>query len=178
MKKIFFLTLFFACVYFCNAQETIIKIDSATGGRLSISGEQDILKMIDDGQICKNLASMAHSSDSDSSNNSNAGTGTGKKTPTRPTTPKSVCGKRNDIPGFMIKVGEAKTEQDFNDLMSKFRNEFPELRVEKSYLRPDWRLLAGDYFKKESGQADLKRIRKSFPTAMLINWRIYCNRAK
>ncbi|MDR1877357.1 MAG: hypothetical protein LBQ84_07005 [Flavobacteriaceae bacterium] len=142
----------------------MVKVDSATGGKLIIEADDDIFKMIDDGEICKKLASGTASSD--------------KKPAAKPSTLKVVCGKRNDIPGFMIKVGEAKSEQDINAIMDKFRVEFPEFRVEKNYLHPDWRLLAGDYFKKESGQADLKKIRGSFPTATLINWRIYCNRAK
>ena len=173
--KTYTLLLFIICASFMQAQEVIVKVDSATGGRLVIDTEGDIIKMIDENGICKKISS---STGSTSTNQPSSG-GTKPKTNRPPASgPTSVCGKRNDIPGFMIKVGEAKSEQEMATLMSKFRAEFPELRVEKHYLRPDWRLLAGDYFKRESGQSDLKRIRKSFPTAVLINWRIYCNRAK
>jgi hypothetical protein len=171
MKNYLFLFMFIICASF-KAQKVIVKLDSVTGGRLVIDTDEEIGKMIDENELCKKISATT------SASTSSAGTPSSGKSPTRPATPKNICGKRNDIPGFMIKVGEAKSEQEINTMMLKFRTEFPELRVEKSYLRPDWRLLAGDYFKRESGQADLRRVKKSFPTAMLINWRIYCNRAK
>ncbi|MDR2122088.1 MAG: hypothetical protein LBP34_03090 [Flavobacteriaceae bacterium] len=164
MKNYFFLFMLIACASF-KAQKVIVKVDSATGGKLIIDAEEGIIKMIDEKELCKKISVAAATSPEN-------------KPAAHPSAPKTVCGKRNDIPGFMIKVAETKSEQEINTMMTNFRTEFPELRVEKSYLRPDWRLLAGDYFKKESGQTDLKKVKKSFPTAMMINWRIYCNRAK
>ncbi|PQL94168.1 SPOR domain-containing protein [Apibacter adventoris] len=162
------LLLLFTCSSFFMAQEVIIKVDSATGSRLIIKGEPLIIKMLNDKEICNKSTKTSSTSSSTPI----------VKTKPKNNSPKSVCGRRNDIPGFMIKVAEAKSEQDINSLLNNFRSEFPELRVEKHYLRPDWRLLAGDYFKKESAQIDLRRIRRNFPSAVVINWRIYCNRAK
>ncbi len=175
MKNYFILLLLILCA-FGKSQEVSVKVDSATGGRLVIEADGDISKLIDENGLCKKIASSTSSS---------TGSGKPKTTTTPPKTTstggapgKSSCGKQNDIRGFMIKVGEGKSEAEVNTLITKFKTEFPELRVEKNYLRPDWRFLAGDYFSKESAQADLRRIRRSFPTASLIGWRIYCNRAK
>lgn len=154
---------------FLKAQKVIIKVDSATGGKLIVKGEPSIIKMIDDKETCKKPVKNVSSTPA---------TPNSAKTKPKSNAPESICEKRNDIPGFMIKVGEAKSESDINAMLNTFRSDFPELRVEKHYLRPDWRLLAGDYFKRESGQIDLRRIKRSFPSAVLINWRIYCNRAK
>ncbi|MCX8676664.1 SPOR domain-containing protein [Apibacter sp. B3706] len=169
MKSYIFLLLFFICISF-KAQQIITKVDSATGGKLIINADEEILKMVSEDELCKKFGDTTRESKPISS--------TDKKPVNRPVSPENICGRRNDIPGFMIKVGEAKTEKEINTLTTEFRKLFPELRVEKSYLRPDWRLLAGDYFKRESAKSDLKRIKRNFPSALLVNWRIYCNRAK
>jgi hypothetical protein len=169
MKSYFFLLLFFICITF-NAQQIISKVDSATGGKLIINADEEILKMISEDELCKNFGDTTIDSKPVPNNE--------KKPVNKPIAPENICGRRNDIPGFMIKVGEAKSEKEINTMISEFRKLFPELRVEKSYLRPDWRLLAGDYFKRESAKSDLKRLKKNFPSAILVNWRIYCNRAK
>ncbi|MCT6869465.1 SPOR domain-containing protein [Apibacter sp.] len=170
MKSYILLLLFFISFSF-RAQQIISKVDSATGGKLIISADEEIIKMINQEEICKKFSDGTQDSKSSLTPNE-------RKPVNKPLTPENNCGRRNDIPGFMIKVGEAKSEQEVNTMMSEFRRLFPELRVEKSYLRPDWRLLAGDYFIRESAKSDLKRIKKNFPNALLVNWRIYCNRAK
>lgn len=169
MKSYVFLLLFFICMTF-KAQQIITKVDSATGGQLIINADEEILKMVSEDELCKNFRDITTDSKPIPYNE--------KKTVSRPIAPENICGRRNDIPGFMIKVGEVKSEQEINTMISEFRKLFPELRVEKSFLRPDWRLLAGDYFKRESAKSDLKRLKKNYPSAILVNWRIYCNRAK
>jgi len=161
MKYIFLFMSIFSFALF-QAQERILKADSATGGRLVIDADRQIMTIIDDNEICKSVSARAAAAKSGAS---------------RPS-PANLCQKQNTIRGFMIKVGDAKTEQEINTMTDALRSQFPDLRIEKNYMRPDWRLLAGDFMTQQSAQADLKKVRKVFPTAVLVNWRIYCNRAK
>lgn len=191
MKNFLFFILLLLSIHYYNGQEKIIKVDSATGGYLTIEANKDIIDLINEDQLCRkvpksNIPAKVSTSRSDISeidnskvvNTKTSSSNTNSARTVNKENPKNICGSRRDIPGYMIKVGEAKSEQDINSMISDFRSKFPYLRVEKTYLRPDWRLLAGDYFKKESAQADLKKIRQTYPSAMVINWRIYCNRAK
>lgn len=145
-----------------QAQERILKADSATGGRLVIDATPQVMNLINDNDICKSVSAKAAT----------------KSDTSKPLSPTNLCQKQSQIRGFMIKVGDAKTEEEINTMTDALRSQFPDLRTEKNYLRPDWRLLAGDFMSQQSAQADLKKVRKSFPTAVLVNWRIYCNRAK
>ncbi len=169
MKNYLILLSLFFISAFVKSQEVSVKVDSATGGRLVINADGDIAKFIDEGGLCKKIAASSGGSKTKPTTKPSSGTTGGTK---------AVCGRQNDVRGFMIKVGETKSEADVNTMINKFKSDFPGLRVEKNYLRPDWRFLAGDYLSKESAQSDLRRIRASFPTASIIGWRVYCNRAK
>lgn len=144
-----------------QAQERIVKVDSATGGRLVIEADKNIMNLIDDKTICREVIASSE-----------------PKPVSKPISPANLCQRQNTIQGYMIKIGEAKSEEEVNKMMNTLRSQFPDLRVEKNYLRPDWRLLAGDFMTKQSAQADFKRVKNTFPNAVLFNWRIYCNRAK
>ena len=60
-----------------------------------------------------------------------------------------------------------------------FRRRFPQLKVETdASLRPNYKILAGSYFNKQSATSDLNAIRKEFKSAIAVQYRIFCAEAK
>jgi hypothetical protein len=97
----------------------------------------------------------------------------------RALTNEEICRKNPRISGYKIQVMVAKTNEEANIARGDFRARFPQLKVEvDASLRPNYKVLAGSYFTKESAAADLKKIRKEFNTAVSIPYRIFCVEAK
>lgn len=166
MKNIVILLILNFTFQIGNAQEIKVETDSATGGRLIVDTNSDIAKLIQKENCSAKKTNVPTPSKENSSSSPSSNS------------PEDLCTKYNSISGFMIYVGYSKSETEINSKLSEFRKEFPEMRTEIKYLRPDWRLYAGDFLTKKSGQADLKRVKKQYSTAVLVPWRIYCNRAK
>lgn len=99
--------------------------------------------------------------------------------PNRELTNAEVCRKNPRILGFKIQITTVKSNEEANEVKAYFRKRFPNLKVETdASLRPNYKILAGSYFTKQSAAADLSRVREYFKSAVAVQYRIFCAEAK
>ncbi|CAD7805000.1 hypothetical protein CHRY9390_01304 [Chryseobacterium aquaeductus] len=99
--------------------------------------------------------------------------------PSRELTNAEVCRKNPRILGFKIQITVVKSNEEANEVKAYFRKRFPNLKVETdASLRPNYKILAGSYFTKQSAAADLSRVREYFKSAVAVQYRIFCAEAK
>jgi len=99
--------------------------------------------------------------------------------PSRELTNAEICRKNPRILGFKIQITTVKSNEEANEVKTYFRRRFPNLKVETdASLRPNYKILAGSYFTKQSAAADLSRIKEYFKSAVAIQYRIFCAEAR
>lgn len=97
----------------------------------------------------------------------------------KPLSTSDICRRTPKLRGYKILVSTVHNSQDANKIRIEVRENFPDLRTElDSSLRPNYKILAGSFFSKQSGQHDLKRVKRVYPQASLISYRIFCAEAK
>lgn len=81
--------------------------------------------------------------------------------------------------GYKIQVVVVKSNEEASKISVEFRNNFRNLKVEKdASLRPNYKILAGSYFSKQSAADDLRNIKRVYPSAMVIPYAVFCVEAK
>jgi hypothetical protein len=99
--------------------------------------------------------------------------------PSRELTNAEICRKNPRILGYKIQITTVKTNEEANEVKSYFRKRFPNLKVETdASLRPNYKILAGSYFTKQSAASDLSKVREYFKSAIAVQYRIFCAEAK
>ncbi|WP_089857952.1 sporulation protein [Chryseobacterium taeanense] len=99
--------------------------------------------------------------------------------PSRELTNAEICRKNPRILGYKIQITVVKSNEEANEVKSYFRKRFPNLKVETdASLRPNYKILAGSYFTKQSASSDLSRVREYFKSAVPVQYRIFCAEAK
>ena len=99
--------------------------------------------------------------------------------PNRELTNAEICRKNPRILGYKIQITTVKSNEEANEVKSYFRKRFPNLKVETdASLRPNYKILAGSYFTKQSAASDLSRVREYFKSAIAVQYRIFCAEAK
>lgn len=97
----------------------------------------------------------------------------------RPMSDAEICRKNPKIMGFKIQVAVAKTNVDAKNIGLNFRRRFPNLKVEvDASLRPNYKVMAGSYFTRQSAASDLSRVKSAFPDAIAVPYRVFCVEAK
>ena len=72
-----------------------------------------------------------------------------------------------------------KSNEEANKVKSYFRTKFPNIKAETdASLRPNYKVLVGSYFTKQSASGDLSRIKSYFPEAISVQYRVFCVEAK
>lgn len=143
-----YVILIFCFSYTANAQ-SVTKIDTLNGTELSISM---------DNRINADLESLEERCARTEDKTSLSTTTKKKYTSNRELTTEEVCRKNPRILGFKIQVGVAKNNAEANQLKADFRSKFPHLKTQTdASLRPNYRVLAGSYFTKESASSDLRK---------------------
>lgn len=90
-----------------------------------------------------------------------------------------VCAQMPKLSGFKILVASVINPTDANNIRFQVRENFPDLRTElDSSVRPTYKILAGSFFSRQSGQADLKRVKTIWKDASLVPYRIFCDESK
>lgn len=90
-----------------------------------------------------------------------------------------ICMERPKLMGYKIQITVTNNSNDANNIRYEFRKKFPNLRIElDSSLRPNYKILAGSFFSKKSGESDLRNVRKVYYGAILIPYRIFCVESK
>lgn len=99
--------------------------------------------------------------------------------PSRELTKAEICAKNPRILGFKLLITTVKSNEEANEVKAYFRKRFPNLKVETdASLRPNYKILAGSYFSKQSASSDLARVREYFKSAASVQYRIFCSEAK
>lgn len=90
-----------------------------------------------------------------------------------------ICKQNPRILGYKIQIAIVKSKDEADKIRADFRNYFPNIKVEiDASLRPNYKILAGSYFNKESASGDLRKIRNYFKSASSVQYRIFCAEAK
>lgn len=89
-----------------------------------------------------------------------------------------ICARTPKVLGYKIQILYTKDRGVAERTLANFSRSYPNLMGEMQYSRPDYRVLVGDFFTKQSAAADLSRVKKAYPGAMLVQWRVFCRRAK
>lgn len=90
-----------------------------------------------------------------------------------------ICRQNPRIMGYKIQLAVVKSNEEAKKVGLYFRNRFPYMKVEiDASLRPNYRVMAGSYFRKEGAGSDLKKIKAFFDDARVIQYRIFCIEAK
>lgn len=99
--------------------------------------------------------------------------------PSRELTNAEVCRKNPKIMGFKIQVVTVKSNEEARKIASEFRNNYRSLKVETdASLRPNYKILAGSYFSKQSAADDLRNVKRAYPSAIIVPYAIFCVEAK
>lgn len=88
------------------------------------------------------------------------------------------CTKNPKVMGYKIQVMYTKDRNAATRVQSEFSRAFPSLVPEMVWTRPDYRVMAGDFFTKRSAAMDLAAVKRKYPGAFLVQWRVWCRKAK
>lgn len=173
-KAIKFLGLFiFMGFYSIDAQE-VVKKDTLNGTELTVSMDAKVNDILTD------LEGKCSRIKDDEAN----------KALIKPTTPKvdlpkvpktnaEICRDNPRILGYKIQIAVVKSNEEANKVKTYFRSKFPYMKAETdASLRPNYKILVGSYFSKQSSSSDLARIKSYFPSAISIQYRVFCQEAK
>ena len=162
--------------YSAFAQQ-VEKKDTLSGTELTMTMDQRLLNdltKIED--YCDRIASNKASN-----NTSSSGTTTKPKVyvADRALTNAEICRNNPRILGYKIQIAVVKSNAEANEVKEYFRRRFPSLKVmTDASLRPNYKILAGSYFTKNSAAADLKAIRGEFKSAIAVQYSVFCVEAK
>ena len=173
-KQIILFLGFFATVTITAQQ--VVKIDTLSGNTVKISMDQKISDMLQSAE--EKCGRMGNNKDSD---NLNLDSKTADKIniPDHAMSTAEACRKNPRILGVKILVSTLKSNEEASQVALYFRSKFPMLKVTKdASLRPNYKILAGSYFTKESAEADFRSVKKVFKEARLISYEIFCVEAK
>ncbi|TXI88758.1 MAG: SPOR domain-containing protein [Chryseobacterium sp.] len=169
--------------YNIEAQQ-VVKKDTLSGTELVMTMDSKINAALEgiEGKCAK--VTPTNSPKDFSNNDSGISTGINTKppkifVPSRELTNAEICKKNPRILGFKIQITTVKSNEEANEVKSYFRKRFPNLKVETdASLRPNYKILAGSYFTKQSAASDLSKIREYFKSAVAVQYRIFCAEAK
>lgn len=162
--------------YTIDAQQ-IVKRDTLSGTELVMSMDpkvKDALENLE--EKCARVATHTTSKENDDDTYTKP---TKIYVPSRELTNAEICRKNPRILGYKIQITTVKSNEEANEVKSYFRKRFPNLKVETdASLRPNYKILVGSYFTKQSAASDLSRVREYFKSAVAVQYRIFCAEAK
>ncbi|MBA5629709.1 SPOR domain-containing protein [Moheibacter lacus] len=131
--------------------------DSISGGKVSIDLDKSLENLIKskEQKVCKKNVYV----------------------PPKKLTPADKCATQQKIMGYKIQIFYTKDRDAANKVKNDFSRQHPNLTPELIYASPDWRILVGDYFTRQSASADLRRIQRIYPSAFAVQWRVWCRKA-
>lgn len=186
MKKIFFGGLIFSLFPFYDiAAQQVITKDTISGTPLTMSMDPNVngvMKNLEDNCAMVNAKRAERNNDEEGDSHA-AGTSTPKNAvkvvANRALTTAEICRQNPRMMGIKIQLVVVKSNDEANEVKAYFRRRFPNLKVEvDASLRPNYKVLAGSYFNKQSAAGDLSKIRQYFKSAIPVQYRIFCAEAK
>lgn len=175
MKNLFkALSLFIFFISYTIDAQYVVKKDTISGTEVSITLDSRIDQLLSKQEDNCNRNNAAN-------NNSETSKTTTSKivVPSRELTNTEICRQNPKIMGYKIQVAVVKTNEDARKTGADFRKAFPNMKVEiDASLRPNYKILAGSYFTKQSASADLKRVKELYSSALAVQYRVFCVEAK
>ncbi len=163
--------------YSIDAQQ-IVKKDTLAGTEFTITMDSKVntaLESIED--KCSKVAATTVSRDDDDDFTSSKPAKI--YVPNRELTNAEICRKNPRILGYKIQITTVKSNEEANEVKGYFRKRFPNLKVETdASLRPNYKILAGSYFTKQSAASDLSKVKEYFKSSIAVQYRIFCAEAK
>ncbi len=163
--------------YNIDAQQ-IVKKDTLAGTELVMTMDSKVNGALESlEEKCSRTSASTSYRDNDEDNTSTKPTKI--YVPNRELTNAEICRKNPRILGYKIQITTVKSNEEANEVKSYFRKRFPNLKVETdASLRPNYKILAGSYFTKQSAASDLAKVREYFKSAIAVQYRIFCAEAK
>ena len=172
MKKLHQISFFYLFLGFAQCLTAQIETQTEKIGNKELTSTMDrrifnVLKTLECNENIEktsNLETTAHNTSNNTNKNlSNA----------------EICKQNPRILGYKIQIAIVKSKDEADKIRADFRNYFPNIKVEiDASLRPNYKILAGSYFNKESANGDLRKIRNYFKSASSVQYRIFCAEAK
>ena len=162
--------------YALEAQQ-VVKKDTLSGTELTITMDSRVSEALAavEGRCAKTTASKVSTGFYDDE----PARPTKIYVPSRELTNAEICRKNPRILGYKIQITTVKSNDEANEVKAYFRKRFPNLKVETdASLRPNYKILAGSYFSKQSAAGDLARVKEYFKSATPIQYRVFCAEAK
>ena len=186
MNNIIKYTLLFSFAFFYKVQaQQVTKTDTISGTPLTVTMDSKINSAMENLEencvLANNRASerKTYRDDNDDRSTSTTPRNTTKVVPSRAMTTAEICRANPRILGIKIQLAVVKSNEEANEVKAYFRRRFPSIKVETdASLRPNYKILAGSYFNKQSAAGDLARIRQYFKSAIPVQYRIFCVEAK
>lgn len=171
-----FSVLFIFGFYNIEAQQ-VVKRDTLAGTELIMSMDPKVKEALENlEEKCSRTASNTSVRDN---NDDSSARPTKIYVPNRELTNAEICRKNPRILGYKIQITTVKSNEEANEVKAYFRRRFPNLKVETdASLRPNYKILAGSYFTKQSAASDLSKVREYFKSAIAVQYRIFCAEAK
>ncbi|GAB0154963.1 hypothetical protein CHRYSEOSP005_02230 [Chryseobacterium sp. Alg-005] len=162
--------------YTVEAQQ-VVKRDTLAGTELIMSMDPKVKEALEGlEEKCSRTASNTSVRDNDDDSPSRPSK---IYVPSRELTNAEICRKNPRILGYKIQITTVKSNEEANEVKAYFRRRFPNLKVETdASLRPNYKILAGSYFTKQSAASDLSKVREYFKSAIAVQYRIFCAEAK
>lgn len=172
MNNLFkFSLLFFFFFYYCIGAQQVVKKDTISGVPFVIAMDSkinDLMEEQEENCVRKNTVV-----------NDETTINKPKVVVEKPLTDAEICRKNPRIMGYKIQVAVVKSNDDAKEIGLQFRRMFPNMKVEiDASLRPNYKVMAGSYFTKQSAAPDLTKIKQYFKDAISVQYRVFCVEAK
>lgn len=177
-KIIAVLSLFSSNIF--EAQQ-VVKKDTLDGTPLSIMMDDKVSNLLSDieDKCATKMSGSFGNVDNDYSDNSPKTTAPRISIPEKELSNAEICRKNPRIMGYKIQLAVVKSNEEAREVGMFFRRRFPNMKVEiDASLRPNYKVMAGSYFSKQSAASDLAKIKQHFKGAMPIQYRVFCVEAK
>lgn len=172
LLKITTLILFLGTTKYFNAQIETTST-SINDNELIITMDKRI------GNVLRELEENCKQNPNKINNSIPINTNTSKNTNNKNLTNAEICKNNPRILGYKIQVAVVKSKEEADKIRTDFRSKFPNIKVEvDASLRPNYKILAGSYFTKESAAPELKKVKASFGSATSVQYRVFCVEAK
>lgn len=170
------LTLSFPLI--AQETQTYISQDSISNGMLAVSMDTRIDALLEEKEnLCATIRfSNTTKNETKTSSSSNENNTTVVKNPFGRDI--DNCKLFPKLDGYKIQILYTKSSEEVNKVRANFARYFPTTSTESTYLRPDFKVRAGEYLTREAASRDLKAIKSKFPTAIIVRSVVYCKRAK
>lgn len=169
------LLLFGVLGFYTIEAQQVVKKDTISGTPLTLTMDakvEDALNTLEE-RCEKSSFTKSYDNDGETSKPSKI------LVPSRELTNAEICKKNPKILGYKILITTVKSNEEANEVKTYFRKRFPNLKVETdASLRPNYKILAGSYFSKQSAASDLAKVREYFKSASSVQYRIFCAEAK